>query len=51
MLVGSATGRSDDGELTVFESLGVAVEDLFAAEYLYERAQAEGRGVMVEFGA
>jgi ornithine cyclodeaminase/alanine dehydrogenase-like protein (mu-crystallin family) len=51
VLVGSAAGRSDDGELTVFESLGVAVEDLFAAEYLYERAQAEGRGVMVEFGA
>jgi ornithine cyclodeaminase len=51
VLVGSHPGRTSHGELTVFESLGVAVEDLFAAEYLYERARAEGRGVMVEFGA
>ena len=38
MLAGSAPGRESDDEITVFESLGLAVEDLAAAEYLVRRA-------------
>jgi len=48
VLVGSHEGRSDD-ELTVFISLGLAVEDLAAAEYLYRRARSEGAGAVVSF--
>jgi ornithine cyclodeaminase/alanine dehydrogenase-like protein (mu-crystallin family) len=49
VLVGSADGRRSEGELTVFKSLGLAVEDLAAAEHVYERARAEGVGSAVPF--
>ena len=49
VLAGTAAGRSSQDELTVFESLGLAVEDLAAAEYLLRRAQETGRGTTVEF--
>jgi len=49
VLVGSADGRSSNEELTVFVSLGLAVEDLAAAEYLYRRARNEGVGAVVPF--
>jgi ornithine cyclodeaminase/alanine dehydrogenase-like protein (mu-crystallin family) len=49
VLVGSDAGRDSDEELTVFVSLGLAVEDLAAAEYLYRRARSEGVGAVVPF--
>jgi ornithine cyclodeaminase len=49
VLVGSYQGRRSDDELTVFISLGLAVEDLAAAEYLYERARRDGAGSVVPF--
>jgi ornithine cyclodeaminase/alanine dehydrogenase-like protein (mu-crystallin family) len=49
VLVGSAGGRSSNDELTVFVSLGLAVEDLAAADYLYRRARSEGAGAVVPF--
>jgi alanine dehydrogenase len=49
VLTGSAAGRSSSDELTVFVSLGLAVEDLAAAEYLYRRALEEGVGSVVPF--
>jgi ornithine cyclodeaminase len=48
LLVGSGEGRRSPEELTVFKSLGLAVEDLAAAEAVLERALAEGAGVEVE---
>ena len=47
VLVGSADGRRSSAELTVFVSLGLAVEDLAAAEYLYRRARTVGVGTGV----
>jgi ornithine cyclodeaminase/alanine dehydrogenase-like protein (mu-crystallin family) len=47
VLIGSAPGRSSPDELTVFRSLGLAVEDLAAAEYVVERARAGGVGTEV----
>jgi ornithine cyclodeaminase len=47
LLIGSAPGRGSDGELTVFKSLGLAVEDLAAAEHVVRRAEAEGVGQVV----
>jgi ornithine cyclodeaminase len=48
LLVGSAEGRRNDSELTVFKSLGLAVEDLAAAEHVLRRAEAENAGVEVD---
>ncbi len=41
-------GRRSGGEITLFKSLGIAVEDLAAGRFLYERAVAEGRGTKLE---
>ena len=47
LLIGAAEGRHDDQELTVFKSLGLAVEDLAAAEFVLARAEAENAGSVV----
>jgi ornithine cyclodeaminase/alanine dehydrogenase-like protein (mu-crystallin family) len=49
VLIGTAQGRQSPDELTVFRSLGLAVEDLAAAEYVVRRAREQGVGVEVEF--
>jgi ornithine cyclodeaminase/alanine dehydrogenase-like protein (mu-crystallin family) len=49
VLIGSQDGRRSDDELTVFKSLGLAAEDLAAAEHVHSRAQAEGAGASVPF--
>ena len=49
VLVGDHPGRASDDELTLFKSLGLAVEDLAAAELGVARARAEGAGTEVEF--
>lgn len=43
-------GRTSPEEITVFESLGLAVEDLAAAEHVYRRAVERGKGSRVELG-
>jgi ornithine cyclodeaminase/alanine dehydrogenase-like protein (mu-crystallin family) len=48
LLTGRAEGRTSPDELTVFKSLGLAVEDLAAAEHLVRRAREEGAGTEVE---
>jgi ornithine cyclodeaminase/alanine dehydrogenase-like protein (mu-crystallin family) len=49
LLLGTAEGRKSESEITLFKSLGLAVEDLAAAAFLYERARQNGRGSWVEF--
>jgi ornithine cyclodeaminase/alanine dehydrogenase-like protein (mu-crystallin family) len=49
VLAGRAPGRADDDEITVFESLGLAVEDLAAAMLAYRKAAALGAGTWAEF--
>jgi ornithine cyclodeaminase/alanine dehydrogenase-like protein (mu-crystallin family) len=48
VLAGMADGRRSAEELTVFRSLGLAVEDLAAAERAVAEARARGIGVEVE---
>ena len=48
VLAGSAPGRRDVAEITVFKSLGIGVEDLYAAEHVLRRARATGAGVPVD---
>ena len=47
ILIGAAPGRTSEDELTVFKSLGLAVEDLAAAEHILRRAEAEDAGTVV----
>jgi ornithine cyclodeaminase len=49
LLTGKRQGRTSDDQLTLFRSLGLAVEDLTAAEYVLERAKERGLGVTVDF--
>lgn len=48
---GLAPGRTSTEEITLFESLGLAIEDLAAARYVLERAEHEGLGTVVELVA
>jgi ornithine cyclodeaminase len=49
LLTGTASGRADDDEITVFESLGLAAEDLAAASYLYQKAASLSAGTSADF--
>jgi len=42
---GRAPGRSSPAEVTLFKSLGQAIEDLVAADLAYRRASQAGRGI------
>ncbi len=49
ILVGDKRGRTSPEEITMFKSLGLAVEDLAAAQYVYSQAKMKGAGTCVEF--
>jgi ornithine cyclodeaminase len=49
VLSGDKPGRTSTQEITCFKSLGLAVEDLFAAEYLYGKAREVNAGSWVDF--
>ena len=49
ILTGARRGRGSRDEITLFKSLGLAVEDLAAAAVVCERAGASGVGTWVEF--
>ena len=47
-LVHGAEGRTSDRQITVFKSLGLAVEDVSAAQLAWQRAAERGIGVELE---
>lgn len=49
LLTGAAPGRTSRDEITLFKSLGLAVEDLASAAFLYDKARSLGRGTWIEF--
>jgi ornithine cyclodeaminase/alanine dehydrogenase-like protein (mu-crystallin family) len=49
VIVGRYTGRAHPQDVTLFKSLGIAVEDLAVAARVYAKAIAEGIGRRVEF--
>ena len=49
VLVGNHPGRTSQAEITLFKSLGLAIEDLAAAAYICRKAQRENAGSWVEF--
>lgn len=50
MLLGKIQGRQSDDEITLFKSLGLAIEDLAAAYHVYRRATKHNLGLSVELG-
>ena len=49
VLRGTISGRSGPQEITVYKSLGVTAQDLFAAHTVYTNALVQGLGADVEF--
>jgi ornithine cyclodeaminase len=49
VLTGRHAGRTSADEITLFKSLGLAIEDLASARFLYEKAKRLGEGSWVEF--
>lgn len=47
-LADGAAARRNDDEITLFKSLGLAIEDLACAHYLHGRAKADGAGTWVD---
>ncbi len=50
VLTGQAAGRRSHDEITLFKSVGLAVEDLAAAMHVYKKAKSKSAGTRVEFG-
>ena len=50
VILGKVVGRTSPEEITLFESLGLAIEDLAAANHIYNRAAETGQGTRVELG-
>jgi len=50
VLIGASPGRTSRDQITVFKSLGLAVEDLAAARRVWERAIETGAGTEIELG-
>jgi alanine dehydrogenase len=51
ILAGRVAGRRDPAEVVVFDSTGVAVQDLTAAHLLWQRAAARSSGLECEWGS
>jgi len=49
VLLGEKQGRTSADEITLFKSLGLGVEDMVCAEYLYQQAQTENVGTWIKF--
>ena len=49
VLRGTAPGRRDDQEITLFKSVGLAIQDAAVATWLLDRAEARGLGQEVQW--
>jgi len=49
VVIGKHAGRTSKDEITLFKSLGLAIEDLASADYLYQKAQERHAGTWVDF--
>ena len=50
LVTGDVAGRATDGEITLFKSLGLAVEDVASARFIYRRALDSGAGTWLTIG-
>ncbi|HTR03080.1 MAG TPA: ornithine cyclodeaminase family protein [Thermoanaerobaculia bacterium] len=50
VVLGSSPGRRSADEITLFKSVGLAIEDVAAAQHIYGKARGSGFGKFLEFG-
>ncbi len=50
LLIGRVQGRRSADEITLFKSLGLAIEDVASAHHIYTKALEKGFGAQVELG-
>ncbi len=50
LLIGKKDGRKSEEEITLFKSLGLAIEDIAAAHHVYQKAVRQQLGQWVEIG-
>ena len=50
VLLGKLKGRESNDEITLFKSLGLAVEDVASAHHIYVKALERKMGIAVELG-
>ncbi len=50
LLTGRVRGRASAQEITLFKSLGLAVEDVASARLIYDKAKKSGTGRFLDFG-
>jgi ornithine cyclodeaminase/alanine dehydrogenase-like protein (mu-crystallin family) len=48
VLTGQVPGRTSPDEVTIFKSIGVAIEDVAVAAFVYEKAVEQGLGTVVK---
>lgn len=51
IVAGRKAGRESDDEIIIFDSTGMALQDVAAAAVLYEKATRHGRGIRLDFAA
>jgi alanine dehydrogenase len=49
VIAGSAPGRTDDAQLTLFDATGLALQDLAAAELAAQTAEERDAGIIIQF--
>lgn len=49
VILGDQPGRTSDDQITLFESQGLAVQDVAVASYVYDQARARGIGREIDF--
>jgi ornithine cyclodeaminase/alanine dehydrogenase-like protein (mu-crystallin family) len=50
LILKSIQGRIDKSDITLFKSLGIAVEDLASANFLYQQAKEKNAGIWIDPG-
>ena len=48
IVAGIKPGRTDDGEITVFDSTGLAIQDVSTANHVYQQAALKGIGTYLK---
>lgn len=51
IVCGKKPGRTSAEEITIFDSTGMALQDVASAALIYEKAVAAGRGMRLDFGS
>ena len=49
LLTGSKSGRTSTTEITLFKSLGLAIEDVVSANYIFNKAREQNAGTWIDF--